>query len=267
MKKISIALLTAASLAACEGGSSDEPAEESQLTVFEIVAAPGQFVNEDFTASTMAEACAAAKARIDAGLSVSLGAFGGYIVMGLGHTITDFAITGNCFNDANGGSNEPGIVYVMTDTNGNGKPDDGQWSPIEGSESAVTCTVTYYRPSATGSDVEWRDSEGNTGTVAYLKAFHRQDSYFPGWISGDSLVLTGLRLDSKVRFDEASGNWILPPYGYGYADNCGADMIEPGTVRFSTTGADFVKVQTAVIGSAGHLGEISTEISGFRELK
>lgn len=61
---------------------------------------------------------------------VSLGGWGGYIVVGFDHSIDNsssgykggynFSITGNAFK----GSSEPGIVYVMQDTNGNTLPDD-----------------------------------------------------------------------------------------------------------------------------------------------
>ena len=62
---------------------------------------------------------------------VSLGGFGGYIVVGFDHSIQasggyggyDFSITGNQFS----GSSEPGVVWVMPDENGNGEPDDGPW--------------------------------------------------------------------------------------------------------------------------------------------
>ena len=70
---------------------------------------------------------------VDASLRgmVSLGGFGGYIVVGFDHSIQasggyggyDFSITGNQFS----GSSEPGVVWVMPDENGNGEPDDGPW--------------------------------------------------------------------------------------------------------------------------------------------
>lgn len=72
---------------------------------------------------------------------VSLGGFGGYIVVGFDHTIEnksglcDFRVLGNAFY-ANGasdyGSSEPGVIQVCYDANGNGLPDDG-WYEIAGS--------------------------------------------------------------------------------------------------------------------------------------
>ena len=44
-----------------------------------------------------------------------------------------FAIQGNAFDS----SNEPGIVWVMQDVNGNGLPDD-EWYELRGSETGET---------------------------------------------------------------------------------------------------------------------------------
>ncbi|MDD3980254.1 MAG: PKD-like domain-containing protein, partial [Proteiniphilum sp.] len=122
-------------------------------TVFEFLPAPGQFVNERYTAYTLAEANRYAEERLKPGNQyVSLGGFGGYIVVGFDHSIKntgtwDFAIFGNSFK----GSSEPGIVWVMQDENGNGLPDDN-WYELKGSETGKPGTVqdyevTYYRPS------------------------------------------------------------------------------------------------------------------------
>ena len=68
---------------------------------------------------------------------VSLGGFGGYIVVGFDHSIDnsgdyDLGILGNSFS----GSSEPGIVWVMQDENGNGLPDDTWYELAE-------CLVEY----------------------------------------------------------------------------------------------------------------------------
>ena len=100
--------------------------------VYEFVPAPGQFVNETNTAgfngeSTHEAACAYAQKRLDNEQYVSLGGWGGYIVVGFDHSIEnkggyDFSIKGNAFDS----SNEPGIVWVMQDVNGDGLPND-EW--------------------------------------------------------------------------------------------------------------------------------------------
>ncbi|WP_337772822.1 PKD-like domain-containing protein, partial [Alistipes sp.] len=100
--------------------------------VLEFLPAPGQFVNEKDMAGytgqkTFEEARLYAENRLKKGEFVSLGNFGGYVILAFDHSVEnkggyDFSIPGNQFE----GSNEPGVVWVMQDVNGNGKPDD-EW--------------------------------------------------------------------------------------------------------------------------------------------
>lgn len=64
---------------------------------------------------------------------ISLGSYGGYVVVGFDHPVVnvkgdyDFQIFGNGMYTTNpnaGGCSEPGIVLVSYDANGNGLPDD-----------------------------------------------------------------------------------------------------------------------------------------------
>lgn len=273
--------------------------------VYEYTPAPGQFINEtktggfDGTQTTPEAAIAYAEARMsqknDKGepnpIWVSLGGFGGYIVVGFDHSIDnsgdyDFAVLGNSFN----GSSEPGIVWVMQDENGNGLPDD-TWYELAGSETGKAETiqnysVTYYRPSGPQMPVQWSDNQGNSGEVDYLKQFHRQDYYYPLWIEADSYTLTGTCLKS-MNYD-ASGNgsyWVNPHYDWGYADNwspidrmTSSDNAnaDANANHFKISNAidfeckpvdlkyiDFVKVQVGLNAKSGWLGEVSTEVFGF----
>ncbi len=269
--------------------------------VFEYTPAPGQYINDPQTGgmpsdmTSPEEAAVWAQQRLEKRLFVSLGAFGGYISVGFDHEVInshgdyDFAIFGNAFLDAtgSGGSSEPGIVYVMEDTNSNGIPDD-IWYELRGSDYYDPSTihgysVTYFRPSAPSQPVEWKDNLGNSGTIAYLKAFHKQDYYYPAWISADSYTLTGTRLASRTVTDPETGFLANNPFAWGYADNMGADNTSldgmPQANRFRISDAvdaegnpvdlraiSFVKVQTGVLSQAGHLGEVSTEVLGFYDL-
>ncbi|MDE5595442.1 MAG: cell surface protein, partial [Muribaculaceae bacterium] len=155
--------------------------------VYEYVPAPGQFINEDVPSMTPDEAAGWAAGRLFDGEIVSLGGFGGYITVGFGHSIRNFSIKGNAFVNKGGASNEPGIVYVMQDVNCNGLPDD-EWYELRGSESGKeTCiqdySVTYRRPSAPKSAVEWTDCFGEQGTIDYMASFHKQDYYYLSWIT------------------------------------------------------------------------------------
>lgn len=261
----------------------------TDFTVVEYLPAPGQFINEKVSGfdnvTTMEAACEYAAGRLGSNLFVSLGSWGGYIVVKAGAAIPntggyDFSIAGNSFDS----SNEAGIVWVMQDTNGNGLPDDtwyelrGSYYGMEGYERDYS--VTYFRPDGAG-DVRWKDSRGEEGVVKWMGQFHAQN-YYPGWVTADSYTLKGTRLPSLVYQDEA-GVWINPPFGWGYADNSGEDSeiipiggktIQKNFFRISDAidasggsvdldGIDFIKVQTAVNGTSGVIGENSTEVCGF----
>ena len=274
-----------------------ETSVAEQTIVFEYTPAPGQFINETKTGGftgneTTHEAAAAyAEQRMKSGAFVSLGGFGGYMVVGFDHSIDntgsyDFGITGNSFK----GSSEPGVVWVMQDENGNGNPDDS-WYELKGSETGKESTiqnysVTYYRPSEPQQSVKWTDSEGNSGEVDYLKAFHQQDYYYPLWIKEDSYTLTGTCLEGR-NYDQ-SGNdtyWVNAEYDWGYTDNfseidrlsnddnanAGAkanyfkisNAIDTNGNPVNLDYIDFIKVQTGCNTKSGWLGENSTEVFGF----
>lgn len=285
-----------------QSGTCREPSESSSrysTAVYDYTPAPGQFINEKSTGGmtydilTMEEACSWAQKRLDKRQFVSLGGFGGYIVVGFDHSIVssegdyDFAVAGNAFLSVNGASNEPGIVYVMQDTNGNGLPDD-TWFELCGSEYDSETTVrdysvTYYRPSEPNTIVEWTDNLGNSGFIDYLFAYHKQDFYYPAWIPENSYTLSGTCLEPRNVRDETTGLWSNQEYAWGYADNIGTDNITIGDLkqcnRFKISDAvntngesvglkyiDFIKVQTGVNSKSGLLGEISTEVFGFIDL-
>lgn len=274
-----------------------ETSVAEQTIVFEYTPAPGQFINEtktggfDGTQTTPEAAAAYATQRMKDGIWVSLGGFGGYIVVGFDHSIDntggyDFGIMGNSFK----GSSEPGIVWVMQDQNGNGLPDE-TWYELAGSETGKPETiqnysVTYYRPSEPQKPVQWTDCEGNSGQIDYWKQYHRQDYYYPLWIEEDSYTLTGTCL--KARNYDTSGKgtyWVNEEYDWGYvdnfspidrltnSDNANADAnanyfkisnaIDKDGNPVNLKYIDFVKVQVAVNAKSGWLGEVSTEVFGF----
>ena len=275
-----------------------------QNKVYEYLPAPGQFIGEprDFTGNevSFADANIWAMNRLNNKNYVSLGGFGGYIIVGFDHSIPvkgleyDFAIQGNAFGGtgATGQSNEPGIVWVMQDINGNGLPDD-EWHELKGSETGSGTTiqnywVTYYKPAAPRRDVSWIDSEGRTGFVAYLSTYHTQDYYYPNWMmDSESYTLHGTKLGARNVMDSGTGYWTNNPYDWGYVDNIGSDNLagadgntgEGQRNGFKISNAmfldltpikleyiDFIKVQTGVNTTSGWLGEISTEVFNFQDL-
>ena len=260
--------------------------------VYEYTPAPGQFINElktggfDGTQTTPETAIAYAEERMGNENWVSLGGFGGYIVVGFDHSIDnsgdyDLGILGNSFS----GSSEPGIVWVMQDENGNSLPDD-TWYELRGSESGASTTisnytVTYYRPTGNHMDVYWEDNQGGSGTIDYLKEYHNQNSYYPLWIEEDSYTLQGTRLEARNYDKSGNGSmWIQPPYDWGYADNFSAiDCVDKANMfkienavdfmgdSVELSHIDFVKVQCAVQSKSGWVGELSTEVCGIFDIK
>lgn len=261
--------------------------------VYEFLAAPGQFVNENYTATTMAEANAYAYSRLSTGAYVSLGGFGGYIVVGFDHSIDnktdgdgyDFAVRGNPFS----GSSEPGVVWVMQDENGDGQPND-TWYELKGSETGNATTnqhyaVTYFKPTTERQNVAWEDNQGNTGVIS-INGFHKQASYYPLWVAADSYTLHGTSLGLRNILDSKDGLWYNRDYDWGYVDNFGQDFnlhsaalgvmgytsfkienaVNPDGSEAVLKYIDFIKVQVGVNGTSGILGEISTEVLGFIDL-
>ena len=259
--------------------------------VVEYTPAPGQFIGELRTGGFKGEeysaesATAYAEGRLREGNWVSLGAFGGYIVVGFDHSVengegADLAIKGNSFD----GSSEPGIVWVMQDENGNGMADD-TWYELRGSEWGKEETiqeyeVTYYRPSGAGMSVEWYDNLGNSGCVDYLRQFHNQDSYYPQWITTDSYTLRGTRLEARNYDKSGNGSlWVQPAYDWGYTDNNStidsknavnsldiANAVDICGEAIELEYIDFVKIQCGVQAKSGWLGELSTEVCSVSEI-
>ena len=147
--------------------------------------------------------------------------------------------------------------------------------------------VTYYRPTYSGADVQWKDNQGVKGKIDYLKQYHDQPSYYPAWIGTDSYTLYGPCLKSRTYDQSGNGSyWVNGEYDWGYADNFGNDRLSEDDnaaagamkVYFKISNAvdkngqpadlkyiDFIRVQTGVNAKAGWLGENSTEVFGFTD--
>ena len=277
-----------------EENSSTQPTAKAEWSkVFEYTPAPGQFINEtktggfDGTQTTPAKAVAYAENRLQKKLFVSLGGFGGYIVVGFDHNVLnfsgyDFAVESNAFD----GSSEPAVVWVMKDENENGLPDD-TWYELAGSETGKAETiqnyaVTYYRPSAPKMAVQWSDNQGGHGEIGYIEAYHGQDYYYPAWIQGDSYTLTGTCLKARSYDDSGDGShWVNPHFDWGYADNFSpedfttkdksnkfdiSNAIDANGTKVELDYINFVKVQSAINFQCGWIGEVSTEVFGFEDL-
>lgn len=279
-----------------------DPEEKSPFItkVFEYKPAPGQFVNKLPKYETGDSPEIMAKKALDAiggdnkGV-ISLGGFGGYVVVGFDHTIEnkpnarDFQVLGNAF----AGSSEPGIVMVSVDKNKNGKPDD-EWYELAGSEYGSKSTIhnykiTYFKPDENKTPVP-HDKDENVTDITYIKwnasgnttgfmhktSFHTQ-SYWPQWLPNDELSFTGTKLaDNAVDKDGTGENFVLHAYEWGYADNVPNNeeaskldidwAVNKNGTSVKLAGIDFVKIYTGLNQQSGWLGETSTEVSGVIDL-
>jgi hypothetical protein len=266
--------------------------------IVEYRPAPGQFINDPGIGTR--EAAESIVGGID-GL-VSLGNFGGYIVVGFDHTVwndpknpygVDFTVLGNAMSN----SSEPGIVMVMADTNGNSLADD-TWYELKGShyDSASTVhhyTITYTNPKQAGA-VPWTDNRGETGSVKFIpehdQPYYPLPDFFPAYPQ-DETVFSGSLLnptinDSNPQFvrikalpfgyaDNLPFTGTAPPYipdnpaTYGVLEGNGGNAFdidwavdEDGHPVY-LEGIDFIKIYTATNVNAGWLGELSTEVCGI----
>lgn len=263
--------------------------------------APGQFINtaasgyeDGYTQDeVLASVSEVLVGETNMGL-VSLGSFGGYLVVGFDHPIInltgeyDFKVYGNATyasipteTGKPGGSSEPGIVMVSADANGNGLPDD-PWYELAGSEYDNPATtkdyeITYYRPTQPKQDVRWTDNAGAEGTVPRV-TFHQQDHYYPQWIEEGQITFRGTRLPKNAVDEGKNGvqNWVLYAYDWGYADNhpnktelCKFKIdwaVDQQGQPIYLPQVDFVKIYTGMLQVAGWTGETSTEVSGVEDL-
>ena len=266
-------------------------AQESSATkVFEYRPAPGQFINllpayaNGDNEQTICNKCLEAFKTTQL---VSLGGFGGYIVVGFDHSIInvpgeyDFKIDANAMDGPYGISSEPGIVLVSVDSNRNGLPDD-EWYELKGSEynnpqSIKNYTVTYTKPDRNDEDIKWVDNKGKSGVIQYMGSQGHKQAHYPLWISERTLTFTGTRLpDNAVKISSNPEKWKQVAHAYGYADNKpnntdGAKFKIDWAVNekgetVSLDKIDFIKIYTAVNQQCGWLGELSTEILSIDDL-
>lgn len=294
-----------------ENDVSDEPSQELLQhmmvnKVYEYTPAPGHQVNGytvvgDFIhdGATMDEACDEALAHLHNLWMVSLGGQGGYIIAGFDHDVLntggyDIAIKGNPYSY----QNEPGIIWVSQDENGNGLPDD-TWYELAGSEygtdnETLNYAITYYKPTADAQDIEWTDNMGGSGIIPYMEQWNAHGSYWQDWVNAETdnegrqyRTYYGSRLRDTHTYDEQTGYTNEPPFAWGYADNDGSDYFNNSDFNF-TRGSlgyykisnavtasgeparlshiNFIKIQTAQTGYSKNLGEISTEVYGIWSL-
>ena len=119
--------------------------QNSAGILIDYVPAPGQHINIENIGTPQA----AQKMTENFISIVSLGSFGGYIILRfekpcVNHSQNPYGIDFTIFGNSFSGSSEPGVVWVMKDENLNGLPDDS-WYEISGSSHLFSGTVKNYQ--------------------------------------------------------------------------------------------------------------------------
>ncbi|MBR5240465.1 MAG: cell surface protein [Muribaculaceae bacterium] len=268
----------------------------SMTKVLEFNPAPGQFINdlpEYEEGDTKESIRQKTEEYLLNGNIISLGSFGGYIIVGFDHTILnkegkDIIIKGN----ATTGSAEPGIVSVSIDKNNNGIADD-EWYELAGSEynnpeTKKNYQVTYYRHDENklpimGENgvinkeyIKWEDNMGNSGFIEQNNFTNHTPEYWPKWSNSNTITVSGTLLP-KNYIIKSNGQYFLNKYEWGYADNHANRYIEDNSFDISWAvnrngekvnikGIDFIKITTALLQNCGQIGEASTEFAGAEDL-
>ncbi len=296
---------------ACDDISSDNDNSPTPYItkVLDYLPAPGQYVNtmpsyeEGDTQAAMNEKVLERIGNNAQGM-ITLGGYGGYVVVGFDHTIEnreglcDFRVLANAYS----GSSEAGIIMVSVDSNANGTADD-QWYEIAGSAHADPSQESWYQtavdsgndvnfylfdfsisytaptdePSADGYStyIPWVDNKGGSGYIA--KNGYNTQCYFPAWSEQSALTFTGSRLPQNAIDESGTGaSFVLQSFAYGYADNAAnsddASCIDISWAVDSTgssvelAGVDFIKIYNGVNQQNGWIGESSTEVVGVSDL-
>ncbi|WP_341836239.1 hypothetical protein WJU16_25825 [Chitinophaga pollutisoli] len=123
--------------------------------------------------------------------------------------------------------------------------------------------------------IKWTDNKGGSGYME-KNSFHSQN-YFPNW-KGETITFKGTMLDpDRIKDQSETGSmFISPAYDFGYADNW-ANTDEKSGIKLDWAvdangkpaklkGIDFIRVHTGMRAQGGWLGEVSTEVSGAKDL-
>ncbi|MDD2380782.1 MAG: T9SS type A sorting domain-containing protein [Mariniphaga sp.] len=268
--------------------------QSTAIRLIEYKPAPGQHINMESSGTP----AAAQQMTESFNKLVSLGSFGGYVVLGfrdacINHPDNPYGIDFTVFGNAFPGSSEPGVIWVMQDENQNGKPDD-TWYEIAGSSHFHSKTrsgyeLTYFRQES--RDVYWEDHTGNSGWIMAndynLQEYYPSSTVFPDY-PHDSVTFNGTLLAPAIDFSNALEIRVAP-LAFGYADNKprkqGVELYQPDnpyTGEVEGAGGDpvdiswaidptgnyvnldsihFIKIVSGNLNGAGWLGEISTDVA------
>jgi hypothetical protein len=181
----------------------------------------------------------------------SLGGWGGYYILGFDHSApngagADLTIPSN-HHVAH--MNEPGVVWVSRDLNGDGKPNE-LWYQLKGSQDSPTrgYLKIYCKPRENPG--LWLDNRGSAGGFVYYPNGNDGYPYHITGSIGTYVIFTGVLLqDSNLNgyVDAGTNEFDLD------------DAVDAAGNGVELDYIDFVKVQTGLDKVEGSFGECSTE--------
>lgn len=219
---------------------------------------------------------------------VSLGGWGGYITAGFDHAVLNKTGNDLAIYSQPSVASEPGIVYVMSDTNKDGIPNDGVWYELKGSEYNHPETihgyeVTYFKPGSSGI-ITWKDNKGKEGML--VPKFESGSWWWTGYGSKTAITFSGEKLPDAYfnnSSDPTQEFWVTRSalFHFGYAEcydnedynsNLKANLLDISSAVDATgqpvklASIHFIKIQSSIFQIAGWLNEISTEVSGAADI-
>ncbi len=252
--------------------------------IYDYEPAPGSYSNECYktTGATKEDVMKIALGRIDrtnVGYALDLGNFGGSIVVGFDHTVTnvpgkrDFRVYGGELNTSSTGEKvAPGLIYVAYDRNNNGVPDEDEWYEIKGSAHDTKImnpnfSITYTRPAADKKPIQigagdrfydresvlCENSDGESYYLTRLKSNGIGD-LCPLWLDKDKFTYTGKRFDVSLLNISSPGQYTLftaDIFDWGYVNANDPDIdidwaIDKNGNKVHLPGIDFIKIFNCV---------------------
>jgi hypothetical protein len=205
------------------------------------------------------------------GYGWSLGSFGGYEVWRVNHQSV-YNIRGNAFT----GWDEPGVIWIQEDRNGNGIPDE-TWYELKGSQDYVAKGLNR-RYAVTYIDTNVEEIGGNK-LIYFVDAWGRAGTWSSAWHTSwpSRITFTGTLLGDGGKQTPGSGNIATALWGYvdisGPASGHGPQgdihpvneypvhrAIRADGSSVTLTDVRFIKVHTAVFNKTDIFGDKSTEI-------
>lgn len=211
----------------------------------------------------------------------SLGAFGGYMIVGFDHTIINKSGYCDFTTKYQGGNNtmvSPSIIWVAFDANGNGKPDDDEWYEIKGSEYGKDKDLgihTYtYSTTQENQSYAWEREDGTKGSITPPPLVKSPIPQVPFWITEGTYALSGRELDTYI--DPANMFANPTPFAWGYAGNqlnntaaAAIDIdwaIDAKGNSVHLPGVDFIKVVNATQKMRQMQGECRYQVQSIEDL-